>query len=833
MPVPPLVWITIAFALGIGVAATGEQVMPGVALAAAILVLSFTILSFWRVWRETPLYLLLCFLILGIIWGECSETPFPASLQPFLGHYVDLEGTLDALPAEYPNRVVYGISDPVVKLGGDSWHGSGRIQVVVYTGTRGLTGDGGKAGRTPAARVYPGRRLLVKGRLDRAPLPANPGDFNYRAYLERKGIIAVLTADTVPGILEQKRDARYLLPQLLASARLRIENGIVRSVPPEQAVLLRGFLLGSTDEITPEDRQIYQRTGVMHLFAVSGLNVGFVLLLFIAAARLLHLLRVPAFLFVTLGIWCYAALTGFPPSVTRAAVMGTVGLGASLWQQRQHLLNSLALAALLILLADPAALLDPGFQLSFAATWGITSLSRHLDFLFPFLEGNRLLLDCREVITVSLAAQLAVLPLCALYFQLVPVFGLLANILVVPLAGVVVNLGLAGMLLGLLLPPLATPFFVAAGALTIPIQGLLKQLVGVPGISLAVPQPSLWLLIAWYPLLVSFSRSIGACREIPFPHFRFRPFARRYLVPSLTGLVCLFLVMYAGGLAWPLVERPLRVTFLSVGQGDAVLIELPNGRSMLVDAGGQQEFSNSSFDPGQQIVLPYLIRSGIRRLDILVNSHPHEDHLGGIPAVLAGIPVGKIVMPPVPQPTPLMLRVEGLARERKIPVYTVHAGASLKIDPRVRVDVVSPPEIPYSSTDSDPNNNSLVLLMRYGDISFLLTGDAEDVVLDRLAACGLPRDTGINVLKAPHHGSRNGISQALAARFRPRFVVISVGRNTFGHPDTKTVDFWREHGASILRTDENGAVIFETDGKKLWLKVFRQSPKLMPMARAA
>ncbi|MGB9791153.1 MAG: DNA internalization-related competence protein ComEC/Rec2 [Thermacetogeniaceae bacterium] len=825
----PLAGIALAFALGIVVSRADRLLSPGMALGIASLLLSLALISFWRSRRKASLFLLLCFTALGFTWGELSRASFPASLRPFLGHYVKLEGTLDALPVEYPNRISYVFSEPVVALGRDAWKGRERVQVVLYRSSRqGL--DKGMAGRPPEARLLPGCRARVAGRLDLPPLPSNPGDFDYRAYLGRKGIVAVLNAEAAPSILGEKS----CFSRLLASVRLEIEDGIRSSLPSHQAALLSGFLLGSTEGIGPDDRQIYQRTGVMHLFAVSGLNVGFVLLLFLAAGRLLRLGRSATFILVSLGVWSYAAITCFPASVTRAAVMGTVGLGASLWQQRQNLQNSLALAALAILLADPSSLFDPGFQLSFAATWGIVSLAPHLSGLLHGIGEGSISKGLRDLIAVSLSAQLAVLPLCALYFQLVPLLGLIPNILVVPLSGLVVNLGLAGVLLGLFLPPVGNLFLTAAGALTVPIQGLLGQLARMPGVSVAAPQPPQWLVIAWYPLLLALSEGICGWREVRFPHFRFKPFARRYLIPSLIGLGFLLGVMVTGEKHWLFAgEGLLRVTFLSVGQGDAVLVELPNGQKMLVDAGGKEEFSDSSFDPGREIVVPYLIRSGVRRLDVLVGSHPHGDHIGGMPAVLDEIPVKKLLVPPVNQATPLLRRVEDIACKKQIPLYRVHKGCSLKLDPRVSIDVLSPPETPYSGTDSDPNNNSIVLLVRYGGFGFLLTGDAESPVLDRIAADELPLDAAVNVLKAPHHGSSNGISKALAERLHPRFVVISVGRNAFGHPDPRTLDFWRENGACVLRTDESGAVIFESDGRRLWLRVYRQSPKLMPMARAA
>ncbi len=823
----PLAGIALAFALGIGATGFGETLSPGIALGFASFLLSLALISFWRNRMGAPLLLLLCFFALGLAWGELGKTTFPLSLKPFLGHYVKLEGTLEELPAVYPNRISYVISDPVVRLGRDAWEGRERIQAVLDRSPQDGLDEGG-AGRAPEGRLLPGCRLQVAGRLDLAPPSANPGEFDYRSYLGRKGIVAVLDAEASPKVLGQKG----IFSQLLASARLKIEDNIADSLPNNQASVLRGFLLGSAEGLEPEDRRIYQRTGVMHLFAVSGLNVGFVLLLFLAAGRLLRLGRFACFAFASLGIWSYAAITCFPASVTRAAMMGTVGLAASCWQQRQNLMNSLALAALVILLAAPSSLFDPGFQLSFAATWGIISLGRCLTAFLPAAGGGPVSVGCRDLIAVTLSAQLAVLPLCALYFQLVPLFGLIPNVLVVPLSGLVVNLGLAGALLGLFSPSLGSPFLIAAGALTAPIQWLLGQLARVPGMCAAVPQPPLWALISWYLLLYSASEGLRGWREVRFPHFRFRPFARRHLALSLLGLGLLLGVLI-GGEPWSLAGgRGLRVTFLSVGQGDAVLVELPNGRTLLVDAGGMGETSASSFDPGERIVAPYLLRSGVRRLDVLVGSHPHGDHIGGIPAVLDAIPVKRLLIPPVAETNPLLQRLESMARSKGIPLYRIHDGCSLRLDPRVEIDVLSPPETPYSGTGSDVNTSSVVLLVRYGGFGLLLTGDAEGPILDRIAE-RLPPDAGVDVLKAPHHGSSNGISEALAERLHPRFVVISVGHNPFGHPDPRTLEFWRKRGAHILRTDENGAVIFESDGMRLWLKAYRQSPKLMPMARAA
>lgn len=825
----PMIWLALAFGLGIGLASVVQPGKPLEGLFLASLFMFAAVITFLRGKRKTPLFLLFCFCALGYTWFVLSMRPFPVSLTPFLEHYVEINGTLSELPVTYPNRIVYTLDNPSVKLGDDSWQGSKRIQAVYYRQPL-KTGEN--------YRVYPGMPLKVNGRLTRAPLPANPGEFNYRSYLERRSIIAVITTEEAPVVQQMAQmHPGYLIPRFFGSIRLRIEQNLDRHLVPEQAVFLKGFLLGTTGDFTPEEKDIYRRTGVMHLFAVSGLHLGFVLLFFLFLARLLRFGSVPTFLLVAFGLWGYAALIAFPASVTRAAVMGTVGFGAYLWKERANTLNSLALAALVILICDPRALMDPGFQLSFAATWGIISLAGPLGAFLTCLQDSPFREACRDVFTISLAAQLAVLPLCALYFQQIPVFGLLANILVVPVAGLVINLGLAGMVLALFHQGLCAPFFLSAGALSLPIKGLLGLLAGLPGSALDVSPPSWRLIAAWFGLLGLLGWSLHNRGQVTFPHFRFRLPGHRWFLPSMGGLVCLAIIIYLGrgGLTGSS-TGVLRVTFINVGQGDSVLVELPNGSSLLVDGGGKPGYSRSTFEPGRQVVVPYLIRSGIRKLDLVVNSHPHEDHLGGLPAVLEKMPVGGIVVSPVSHPTPLWLRFEKTAREKEIPLYTVSTGKSLRLDPKVRIDVISPPRQLFTGTRSDLNNNSLALHLKYGEVSFLLTGDIEKDALDYIAAREQDQDSHqdfrTNLLKAPHHGSATGLSPAFADLVRPQVVVISTGPNSFGHPDPKVIKFWQERSARVLRTDEDGAIILETDGRKLFLRS-AQSPKQIPTERAA
>ena len=840
---PPFVLIASTFALGIIISELNRGRWVWAAVAGAAIFLAAGIWYYQRGKRYSFLWLPLCLLCLGYAWMGIHSVSFAQQLNPFLGHFVQVEGTVANLPSVYPNRLVFVLEEPVVSLDKERWQGNEKLQVVYYsiaaeeavdesassqqTGTAGstsssvdnrttgsnnklvITGAGGTGIEAEHLRskLLPGAAVRVEGFLELTETALSPGEFDYRAYLERRGIIAQVQGKGIPEVMSQRQG----LSSVWAGLRLRIENSINTTLPRDESFFLQEILLGSKEGMTPDDRDIYQRTGVMHLFAVSGLHLGYVFAALMAAAGFLGLRRIPTFFMVTTGIWGYAALIDFTPPVTRAAVMVTVGLAAYLWQQRKNSVNSLALAALVLLLINPSLLFDPGFQLSFTATWGIIYLAISLNRHIPLPAG------IREAITVPLAAQLAILPLIATYFNQVAILGLLANILVVPLAGFVVYLGVVGMLLAAAAPALFNPFFLAAGALSIPIKGLLGILAELPGAALLVPSPPFWLYLLWFGMLLLLGWALREGFTVSFPHFRFRSAATSWVMPSLLVLTLCLILICTG--IWRGSSGQLEVTFLNVGQGDSILVRTPAGRTMLVDAGGSPAYLNTSFDPGRQVVVPALARAGIKELDLVVNSHPHEDHLGGIPAVLDNIKVGRYVAPPIEHVTPQALQVQQLLEEKEIPVNYIHSGAEIKLDPAVKISVLGPPETLFSGTRSDTNNNSLILHIAYGEVSFLLTGDVErEGMLDlteRMQKGRTAMEISADILKCPHHGSSYSICPEFAAAVRPRIVVVSVGNNNFGHPSTETIYFWQEQGAQVLRTDQEGNITLATDGAEL------------------
>jgi competence protein ComEC len=414
--------------------------------------------------------------------------------------------------------------------------------------------------------------------------------------------------------------------------------------------------------------------------------------------------------------------------------------------------NSLALAGLVILVARPADLLDPGFQLSFTATAGIVAA--------PLPRGL-----LAGALGVSAAAQLAVIPVTLAHFNQVSLIGLAANLAVVPLAAAATILGLAGVAGAAVAGWLADAAFGAAWPVLLALRGAVALAASVPGAVLHGPAPGT-VAIACY---------VGALAAgLAAWHRGAR--AGRLLGGAAVGLLGAAIVLWA----WPMLSRAtgtLRVTVLDVGQGDALVIEAPDGRAMVVDAGTGGPWR---LDTGERVVAPFLWNRGIRRLAATVVTHADIDHAGGMAALQRLVPVGETGPP-------------GAARP--------FGGAWL-------APLTAPVDSPRV------NDHAVVLRVDLGLASILLASDIEAAAERALLAAGAP--VAATVLKVPHHGAATSSTAPFLSAVRPSIAIVSVGaRNPYGHPDARTLERLAGAGARVYRTDRHGAVIVETDGRTL------------------
>lgn len=266
--------------------------------------------------------------------------------------------------------------------------------------------------------------------------------------------------------------------------------------------------------------------------------------------------------------------------------------------------------------------------------------------------------------------------------------------------------------------------------------------------------------------------------------------------------------------AWGELSNELTITFLDVGQGDCILVQAPGGRTMLVDGGGWQG-QQTGYDVGREIVTPALMARVVRRIDVLVITHPHEDHVGGLPAVVEAVPVGMILDPMLESDSPSYQKLAEEIEAKKIKVYRATTGERINLGRGIYAQVLGPPDPRFEATGADLNDNSVVLRLVYGDVSVLLTGDVEEEGALRLAEMGeAVRST---VLKVPHHGSSGAAQRSFLDAVEPELAIISVSaENSFGHPSDEMLHELERVGAKIMRTDMEGAVTVKIEPRRWW-----------------
>jgi competence protein ComEC len=632
-----------------------------------------------------------------------------------------------------------------------------------------------------------GDRAWVGGEFVLAPGQRNPGCFDYRAYLDHAEVAGILRIDGAGHL--SAGNGNPLIGGVIIPARRHIRRVIAGHLSGDEAALLSGLALGERDGLSKAVLAAFSDTGTTHVLAVSGLHV--VLAAFIIF-MLLRLCQVPkrwAGGGTIAGLAFYTLVTGGAPSITRAAIMASCGILGELFERKGSGINSLGLAALLILSCWPQALADAGFQLSFAATLGILALTRPIQDRLFRLSGNKLVRDWLLLpLAVSLAAQVATAPVVAWHFHRVPLVSLAANLVIVPLTNLLLAIGLCMSLVGALSLAAVGPLAASAWGVSWLSLRSVELFAAVAVGTVPWPRPDLAQLALYGSVVgVTFGwRTLGRWRK-----------------PLLAAAVVAMALLAARSV----LPRPavLRVTFLDVGQGDAIFVEFPNGRRLLIDTGPAMR----DYDTGERVIVPFLRARGITRIDDVLVTHCDADHSGGMSYLFSHVAAGRLMLSRAREEQPDYRRGAAAAAASGAVVDTVSGHDTL-------AGIAPCSGFVFGRADSAGHGNdaSLVAVIRYGDHSFFFSGDMGPELEDTLLARGLLQRC--TVLKAPHHGSRINSTPAIIGRLLPRYCVITVGEhNRFGHPSPEVVSGYRRAGAAVYRTDQCGAVIMETDGRVL------------------
>lgn len=621
--------------------------------------------------------------------------------------------------------------------------------------------------------VSPGDRIEFVGVVTEPPAAPNPGAFCYRSYLRRFGANGLCYPEEYS--IEPRAEV-----SLLTAVRGKMRDNIIGSL--RDPALALALVLGERDMLSQEQQDRWRQLGTSHLLAISGMHVGLIALGLGIVIQRLPVRQVTKVFLTQLVLLTYVLLAGGSVSVWRAFLFSLFGGIAAVRGMRLDSLHVWAAIAWLLLLLKPEYLHDPSFVLSFGASggillWGVTMRVRTGIGPVDYVVNSLL---------ISLIAQISILPFVLEFFQEVALLGPVATLLFVPLVAV--------LLISALLVAFGLGSFgpAALANLAVNIMRALEELL--------LPLARQWspVGIGRFEILLWWLLFLYAGWRLRQPSV-IKPKRTRFRLAVLTALVFVITTLP------PVVRRPLEITAINVGQGDCYYVKTPSGLHLLIDGGGDSPYwQERGRDVGREWVVPYLQYRKVPRLDYVILSHPHEDHLFGLLAVLEEFEVGMVLDNGHMHTTPSYERYLDLIMEKGIPYYHVRSGDVIPLGDGISLEVLYPERV-RPGIVSPYNNNSLLFKLTYGGVGMLFTGDLENAVLYDLARSEL--DLKAQWLKVPHHGSKGSLLPAFYDAVDPVWAVISTGPNQFGHPHREVTDFLTERQIK-WRTTQDGAVTF-------------------------
>ncbi len=754
---------------------------------------SILIWSFWKSYFRLCLSLLLFgFFCLGLFSTSLEKSPLPEDHlkclvmeKPniFLGDGVDLSGIITVPIERTPQGSFLSLSEVCFLSAKGILHTKGKMRLFVPHST-----DGNKIFFRPGDRIKAFAKLKIPRNF------ANPGSFDYVSYLARDEIYLLGSVKNYALLTLEKRK-NWTWGALMSELRQRITAVVGEYFTNNErddqfSHFLLAITIGNREGFTREDKKLLSRGGIYHIVAISGLHVGLIAWLAFCSFSLFRCPDRWASLFTILLLFAYLPLSGGRSSATRAVLMSSLYLIGRIIHRPSHILTTVSFSALLLLLLKPSFLFDPGFQLTYAAT---LSIILFFPMLSKFLLWGGLL---RTPLLLSLSAQMGVIPILAFHFNSILWISLITNILVLPLMVVILPLSFAlettllfhGFLSQIIVPPLFTMI-----KLIFSIASLYDDL---PFLSYRIPNPPFFLVILYYLSLIAMRYS-----------------RRKYLKIMCFVLLLFFLILIATYPFPPEKKELFEVTFIDVGQGESSFLAFQDGTSILIDGGGRW---GERFDAGEMVVSKFLWHQGRKKIDIIILSHLHADHAGGIPSILENFHVGEIILSESERSEPLFTEIEEICLKRGTRFRFVEEELIIHFN-GFTLELFQ-----NDSQNNHPlkgNERSLIAKVSCGRVRILFMGDAPSSVEKSLIQS--TRDLRSSILKIGHHGSKDASSQTFLETVQPETCIISCSSdNRWGHPMPQVLERVAVIGADIYRTDKHGAITIQVDGTSYKLESY-------------
>jgi competence protein ComEC len=875
----PALWIAAAFAAGIALVMRWPHQPSTYAAAAGLAIIAGGVFVWRRVLYASAICALAAWIALGSLAFGIEQAAVPANhvTRLIAANRIDLteplrwRGRLREDPLVMPWGRRYEIDIEQVESAGQIIPASGGLRANIYNNPR------QPIEIAETLRAGDWVEALVRARPPRNFI--DPGAFDIHGYLARQKIdlIGSLKSGELLRLIDRPTPT---LLQRLARMRgnLLARLDVLFAGQPDREAVLRAMLLGDRSFVDSESVTAFQKTAVYHVLVVAGLHVGALAVFFFWLGRKLRFSVGAASLVTLLSLAGYVGMVQDRPPILRAALMVALYLCARPFFRRVELLNTIALAALVILFWKPSLLVDSSFELSFLAAGVIAALAlpwmdrtsapyraglAHLGDVTRDIVHSPKVIQFRiemraaanwlsgrmpkrfasraspliaapvgiglrlwEIVLLSVVIQWGMMPILAQDFHRVSLAGPLSNIPAVVLTGLIVPLGFLTLLATFVWGRLSLLLARMLGFLAASLLAVVKWVGAWPRMSYRIPGPPIWLIAAFFIALICVAiaaRAVVALRANRFARRQFAPPIRPLEWAAITALAALTALVATHPFAPILNRGKLEVSVLDVGQGDSIFVAFPDGRTMLIDGGGQPGSEwvggqRSGLDVGEQVVSPYLWSRGIKRLDVVALTHAHHDHLDGLHSVLQNFRVGELWIGRDEETHAF----EDLLKEAsEHGVRVVHEVSGSKFDwDGVTGDVLWPADL--TPVNEASNDDSLVLRLEDGSVRFLLAGDIQKKVEQRL----VKEDAEISAdfLKVPHHGSKTSSTPDFVAAVSPKVAVVSAGEaNPFGHPAPGTVERYAQAGVRLLRTDRDGAVTAFTDGHALTVTTFAES----------
>lgn len=629
-----------------------------------------------------------------------------------------------------------------------------------------------------------GANVHIKGKTGFFEVARNPGNFNQALYYARQRIYGYLRCEEILEVSSEKewiKDSLYELKCIL-------REKIVHALGEKDGAILSAMLLGEKSEMDEEIRELYQKNGIAHILAISGLHISFIGLGLYKILRKTGVGYGCSGLLAVLVLSLYVLMIGFSVSVVRAYVMLLLRIGADMTGRVYDMITALLLAAWLTILYQPLYFTDGGFYLSYGAILGIC-------MILPAMKHS---FRCKSKVLDGMMASVAInvmlFPVLLFFYYEFPIYSVLLNMFVVPIMSVVMSAGMVGSLFLFIVPIIGEYCLKLCGLIFSFFEWLSEKVSLLPSSRLVLGQPRMWEVVLYYMLLVIILSVVHLQKD-----------SRRRWIRKWSW-ICLGIAITC------IVHKPttnLSITMLDVGQGDGLVIRGPNGNTYMIDGG-----SSDVGQLGKYRIEPYLKSQGIGTLDYVFLTHGDSDHSNGVLELLKrqhfGVRIETLVLPINFRQDESLRDIAELALEKEVQVVMMQAGENLT-EGEMKIHCLQPSADEKILTG---NAGSLVLEVVYGEFVMLCTGDVE-LEGERMLISKV-KGKEYDVLKVAHHGSKNSTTEQFLQEIRPKMALISVGEdNSYGHPHAETIERLKKVRCRVYQTKENGAIMLLTDGNSL------------------